>query len=77
MTHTKINLVIVSYKLYQFFKFNRDCFPHFELFGTSKNDTPPKVSVHHGMKKYMNEICLPCLLTELWLFVYILWQCKK
>ena len=48
-----------------------------ELFGTSKNDTPPKVSVHHGMKKYMNEICLPCLLTELWLFVYILWQCKK
>ena len=58
-------------------QFNRDWFPHFELFGTSKNETPPIVSVHHGMKKYVNEICLLSLFTEIRLFVYILWQCKK
>ena len=51
---------------------NCKCMSRFDTSGTSKNETPPKVSVHHGMKKYVNKICLLCLLTEIWLFVYIL-----
>ena len=49
----------------------------FDTPGTSKNETPPRVSVHHGMKNYVNKICLLCLLTELGLFVYICLQNKK
>ena len=31
----------------------------------------PKVQAPYGMKKYVNEICLPYLVPEIWLFVYI------
>ena len=56
---------------------NCKCMCRFDTSGTSKNETLTKVSVHHGMKKYVNKIYLLYLLTEIWLFVYILWQYKK
>ena len=39
--------------------------------GTSKIQTPPKVEAPYGMKKYVNKICLPSLVPEIELFVYI------
>ena len=41
------------------------------------DETPTKVLVHHGMKKYVNKICLLCLVPEILLFVYILGQNSK
>ena len=45
--------------------------------GTSKIQTPPKVEAPHGMKKYVNKICLPSLFPEIELFVYNLGQKSK
>ena len=53
------------------------CMGRFDTSGTSKNDTPLKVLVGHGVKKYGIEIFFRGLQAEIWLFVYILWHFKK
>ena len=52
--------------------FNWGCRRGWARLGTSKNETPMKVNALYGMKKYVNKICLPSLVPEIELFVYIL-----
>ncbi len=39
--------------------------------GTPKIQSSPKIEAPYGMKKYENKICLPTLVPEVELFVYI------
>ena len=51
---------------------NCTCMGRFDASGTSKNDTPLKVLVGHGVKKYGIEIFFRGSQAKIWLFVYIL-----